>query len=182
MCKKVVSVLLVAIVMISGFCIVCTAARPALIVSSSDAEPGQIIELSVMLENNPGINTFSLGFDYDTSKLELVNVTLNEELGGQFAYAKKAVWLNSKDVKYNGEILKLEFKVLATAESGKTEVKATYSSGDISNYDEENVNFKSVAGEVIISGEKVEPTLWQKILSVFMWIYKKVAEIFGFVN
>lgn len=180
--KKIISVLLTAVVLVTIFTVICTAARPTLTVVSAEAKPGDVVELAVVLENNPGINTFSLGFDYDKSKLILNDVTLNDELGGQFVYAEKAVWLNNKDVVYDGKILTLEFKVLASAESGDTKVRVTYAPGDISNYDEKNVSFKIVAGEITIGGDEAEPSFWQKILSFFVWIYEGIIELFSFVN
>lgn len=181
--KKLIAILLSVIVVLTGFVIIVSAAMPEIKVSSVQVKPGDVVKLSVTLENNPGINTFSLGFDYDELKLRLMNVTVNEDLGGQFIYVEKAVWLNDSDINYNGEILTLEFKVLHTAKNGETEVKATYAPGDIANYDEKNVNFRSVGGTITIGEEESEQTsFWQKILSFFVWIYEGIIELFSFVN
>ena len=120
--------------------------------------PGEIVKVPVSLTKNPGINTFSLGFDYDTSMLKLTDVTVSENLGGQFTYAKKAVWLNSKDTTYTGEILTLTFEILETALDGEARINVTYNTGDISNYDEEDLYFEVVKGEVTIQTAAVYDT------------------------
>ncbi|MGN0443691.1 MAG: cohesin domain-containing protein [Acutalibacteraceae bacterium] len=125
-------------------------------VSSAEAVPGETIELKVAIKDNPGINTFSLGFSYDTTRLSLKSVTPSSGLGGQFTYAKKAVWLNSSDTTYNGEILTLSFEVLSSAKDGEAAVAVTYSAGDISNYNEDDVNFDLVAGKVTVKSPKEE--------------------------
>ena len=52
-------------------------------VSSAQANAGDNVTLDVSISNNPGINTFSLGFNYDTSRLNLVNVEAAVGLGGR---------------------------------------------------------------------------------------------------
>ena len=179
--RKLICILLAIVVILTGCAVVCFAVSPTITVSSAQVKRGDIIKLNVSLEDNPGINTFSLGFDYDESKLRLMNVTVNEDLGGQFIYVERAVWLNDSDVDFSGEILTLEFRVLHRAESGETEVKATYMPGDIANYDEKNVNFRSVGGTITIGEEESEQTsFWQKVLSFFVWLYEGIVNLFSF--
>ncbi len=180
--KKIIAVFLTVVILLTGLVVMVNATMPSITVSSVQANRGDVISLSVILENNPGINTFSLGFDYDKANLILENVTVNEDLGGQFVYVDKAVWLDSKDVDFNGEILTLEFKVRHTAKEEKTDVSVTYQPGDISNYDEKNVNFKIVPGTVTIGEEEVaQPSFWQRILSFFKWIYDGIKNLFSFI-
>ena len=156
--------------------------EPTITVSSADVSVGDEFELVVAFENNPGINTFALGFDYDKTKLTLTNVELNENLGGSFAYKERAVWLNNKDIKYNGEVLTLKFKVLDSAKGGETKVKVTYSSGDISNYNEEDVSFKVEPGTVSIGSNEVQTSVIQRILSFFRWMIEMMKELISFGN
>lgn len=120
--------------------------------------PGETVTVPVSITKNPGINTFALGFDYDTKNMTLVDVAINEDLGGQFTYSKKAVWLNSKDTKYTGEILTLTFKILDTAVQGESYINIVYNTGDISNYDEEDVYFEIAKGNVNVQPEVVYDT------------------------
>ncbi|MBQ6020184.1 MAG: VWA domain-containing protein [Clostridia bacterium] len=134
------------------------AINPAVLtVSSTGSEPGEEIVLAVSISDNPGINTFSLGFDYDESVLQLTNVESVSDLGGQFTYSKKAVWLNSSDTDYNGDILKLYFKVLPEAVSGDAKVTLTYNAGDISNYNEDDIFFEVQPGVVSIQEKQTIP-------------------------
>ena len=126
-------------------------------VSTAQGKAGDTVTLDVSISNNPGINTFSLGFNYDTSRLNLVNVEAATGLGGQFTYSQKAVWLNSSDTTYNGKILTLTFKVLDNAATGDASVAVTYNAGDISNYNEDDVNFTLVAGKVKVTDKDVSP-------------------------
>ncbi len=180
MTKKILAIVLAAIIALSTVVVAFAVGTPTITVSSTAAAPGDTVTLDVALANNPGINTFSLGFDYDASKLELLNVTVNENLGGQFVYKKKAVWLNSKDTQYNGDILTLQFAVLESAKSGDAEVNVTYLSGDISNYNEEDVNFKTIAGKITIEADESNVGFIQKILNFFSSIINAIKNLFVF--
>ncbi len=124
---------------------------PTISVGTVSAKADDTITVPVSIADNPGISTFTLGFDYDTSRLKLKSVTVNPALGGQFAYNTKAVWLGSGDTEYVGEILTLTFDVLTTATKGDAYVTVTYNTGDISNYNEENVAFAISAGKVTVT-------------------------------
>lgn len=127
-----------------------TPTTPTISVGSASAAPDSSVSVNVSIANNPGINTFALGFSYDTNRLSLKSVSVDSALGGQFQYAKKAVWLNSSDTKYNGAILKLTFDVAANAKEGDTKVTVTYQPGDISNYNEDDVMFAVSSGTITV--------------------------------
>ena len=177
--KRILSLFTVILVVLTSLPMVYAAKEPTLTVSSVLAKAGETVELDVSIQNNPGINTFSLGFDYDKSQLQLVDVAINNQLGGQFAYSKKAVWLNGKDVTYNGNILKLKFKVLDDAKSGKATVNLTYSSGDISNYNEKDVNFKVAPGTVTIESNSTNKSFIQKIQTLLNRIIELLKKLFA---
>lgn len=154
--RKLLSVVLAMIMILSMTTIAFAAGEPTVTVSSAAAMPGDTVTLDVALSGNPGINTFSFGFQYDTARLSLTNVELAPGIPGQFTYSKKAVWLNSGDITTNGNYLKLTFKVLDKAAVGEAVVSATYSVGDIANYDEEDVNFQVVPGKITVTGKETE--------------------------
>lgn len=156
--------------------------EPTITVSSVTVNAGDEFEIKVGFKNNPGINTFALGFDYDKTKLTLVNVVPEASLGGSFAYKERAVWLNNKDTKYNGDVLTLKFKVLDSAQGGDTKVKVTYSPGDISNYNEEDVSFKVESGTVSIGSNEVQTSIIQRILSFFRRMIEILKELISFGN
>ena len=160
MTKKAIAIIMTVLLSLSMITIAFAAGTPTITVSSAAAEPGETVTLNVALSNNPGINTFSLAFDYDTSKLNLTSVELADGISGQFAYGKKAVWLNSKDSTVNGNYLVATFEVLENATAGDARVAVTYGAGEISNYDEEDVDFELVSGKVtVISDVSADGTI-----------------------
>ena len=124
--------------------------KPTVTVGAVTARAGEEIEVPVSIANNPGINTFSFGLDYDTARLQLKDVTIDPALGGQFTFKEKAVWLNATDTDYNGTILTLTFTVAADAQEGDIPVAVTYQPGDIANLNEEDVSFLLVPGEISV--------------------------------
>lgn len=149
MIKKIIAFFL-SLLLIFTLILPCYARGPTISVGAAAGMQGETVTIPVSMSDNPGINTFSLGFEYDRSKLVLLDVTPAEKLGGQFIYKKKAVWLNSRDVKLNGDILYLRFRLKDSAPSEETEVRITYSSGDISNYNEKDIDFFLSSGVILI--------------------------------
>ena len=153
----------------------CFAASPTISVGTAAGMPGDTVTVPVRISGNPGINTFSLGFTYDSRKLTLVNVTVSPQLGGQFVYNKKAVWLNGTDSRYNGDILYLVFSVSGSASYGETNVSVSCSPGDISNYNEDNVNFTVSPGGVIIG---LKQQMVNKLVAFIMGMIDKIKRFF----
>lgn len=137
MYKKIIAFIFAFTILCSSVPFAVAADTPTVKVSSATAEPGETVTLSVSLENNPGINTFSFKFDYDTSKVNLINVELNPSVGGQFVYTKKASWISTTNVTTDGEYLTLIFAVPDSATAGDTAVTVKYEPGDIANLKEE---------------------------------------------
>ena len=175
--KKLIVISLILLIMVSTISIAYSTGRPALMVSSATAKPGETVTLSVSIDKNPGINTFALGFDYDDSLLQLLDVQPTKDLGGQFVYGKKAVWLNSQDTTYNGDIMTLTFKVADSASIGNAKVTLKFSKGDISNYSEKTVSFSTESGNISIQGDQAQSEtegkagLWERIVALInKWI------------
>ena len=177
MLKRSLSLIFAMFLMISTISIVFASNEPRIVISSTSAMPGDTIVLSVKLENNPGINSFSFGFDYDTTMLKLEKVNASSNIGGQFAYKTRAVWISSKDINYNGEIMNLTFKVLDKANSGVTRVSISYMPGEISNYNEEDVNFTVVSGQVSVG---ISQSMLSKIIAVMRRILDYIRHLFNF--
>ena len=80
------------------------------------------------IESNPGIAGMQFGFEYDNSKLELLEGEPTGGLGGLANFVTQYVWANFGDTTYTGEIFKLSFKVKDNiSEGGLTEVGITLS-------------------------------------------------------
>lgn len=177
MLKK-TSAIILAFLLSIYIVIPCGAAGATISIGSVEAVPGETVTVPVSISGNPGINTFSLGFSYDTNTLTLLDVKLSSNLGGQFAYKKKAVWLNSSDTKYNGDILYLTFKVSDIAEYGDSSISVTYAPGDISNYNEDDVNFAVSPGSVSIGIDQQTVNTIKTILKRLMEILRRLLQIF----
>ena len=148
--KRAVSFLLVLCMIVSLFSSMSTAfadTSPQIKVSTEKAGAGEEVTLSVSTVNNPGVAVLALGIEYDRTKLQLIGFEDSGLTG--WAVNTKAVWVGDGDTDYNGEILKLKFKVLEE-ELGKTEVAVSCGEGDAYNYNEEPVAFKTVSGGVEI--------------------------------
>ena len=149
--KKLISILLAIMLMLSAMPFAFASdAEPTMTISSATAALGESVTLTVSMQNNPGFNTFSLSFNYDPSCLNLKSVTKADAFPGSFAYSKRAVWQNTEDTDYNGEIMTLTFDVLSDATVGDTNVALAYESGDICNYDEDDVDFALNPGTISI--------------------------------
>lgn len=124
---------------------------PAIAVSSVKAYPGSTVDVTVSLQNNPGIVGMTLKFAYDSSAMELSSIT-ESGLEGTWIKNKGVTWANSTltDSTYNGVVLTLTFTVYETAPAGEYEVRVLYEEGDICNLNEEDVNFVSVPGAITV--------------------------------
>ncbi len=123
---------------------------------------GEMVTVPVYIEDNPGMATFNLTFEFDDSKLEIVEIengeiltegtlTSNlhqEEFAGNVV---TAYWSNTDNVIDDGEILKLTFRIKEDVSDGETPIKATYTLGDILNQDYENIALNIKDGIVEIT-------------------------------
>lgn len=129
------------------------AKTPQLVVSSAKAPVGRDVSVAVSLKDNPGINTFTMRVDYDSTKLTLKDVTPATALGGTFLYTESThsvTWQAGSDTTYSGVAFTLHFTVLDSIQSGDAAVSVSYTKGNICNYDEEDVDFSVVAGAVSV--------------------------------
>jgi hypothetical protein len=121
-------------------------------VSSETAKAGETVQVHVYVENNPGVMAFVYGFDYDTTRLELADVTVPVATwGGSFEYSRKIAWIGDQDMAVNGEMMTLTFRVLTDAQPGDAAVKVICTEGDVCNYDEEDIYFAYVDGKVTVT-------------------------------
>lgn len=155
--KTGISILLVLCILLTAAPVFCLASgAPKLTVSTEKAKVGNEVTLNVSTENNPGVMAMILGVEYDDSALEFIGP---EDAGFKgWKYSGRLVWLGGDDDAYNGTIVKLKFKVLDSAKNGLSEVKITFGSGDICNYDEEIIDFAVIGGGVEIKGGQEAPS------------------------
>ena len=98
---------------------------------------GQKVEVTIRLQNNPGLVAARLAIGYDASVLKLVDAKNGEVItGGSFITSQTlttnpyvAMWNDSTataDYTADGVLLTLTFEVLETAVEGNTEITVTY--------------------------------------------------------
>ena len=123
---------------------------PAIVVSSVKVRPGEEVDVTLSLQNNPGIVGMTLKFEYDKTAMTLVSMT-ESGLEGTWQKISGITWASSSgDSSYNGVFLTLRFAVNADAAEGDYQVKVLYEEGDICNNDLEDVNFATVPGTVTV--------------------------------
>ncbi|MDY4487865.1 MAG: cohesin domain-containing protein [Candidatus Limivicinus sp.] len=123
---------------------------PAIVVSSVNVRPGEEVDVTISLQNNPGIIGMTLKFEYDNTAMTLLSMT-ESGLEGIWQKNSGVTWASSTgDSTYNGVFLTLRFAVNADAAEGDYQVKVLYGEGDICNNDLEDVNFASVPGTVTV--------------------------------
>ena len=173
--KKTLSLALALVLIVSAFAVfsVFTSAEgtPALVVSDAAGTPGETVQVTVSIENNPGIWGADIVIVPDEG-LTLTAVDYNADF--PFTWTKGAELTTLKlsgemdgfdDTDYNGVIATLTFEVAADAE-GTLKVAPTYNTGDICNAAEQDVELATVAGKVTVSGG-TEPPVYNDVVEAF---------------
>ncbi len=89
--------------------------KPAILISSSEGNPGEEVTLTLSLKNNPGISNMKIGLEYD-ERLEVVSVDDKGLLDG-FSVADdlssplSIEWKSEKNISENGNIATITFKI-----------------------------------------------------------------------
>ena len=126
---------------------------PAVIVSSTEGKVGDKVEVTVSLEDNPGIAAMMLTYRYDDTALKFISAAANEDLLGGMWYVSKdrpnAVYANminnnGEDFKKDGVVLTITFEILEGAKP-ENEVKVICEAG---NWSLKKVGFTSVPGKI----------------------------------
>lgn len=132
---------------------------PQIIVNSTKASSGSVVEVTIEIKNNPGIWGLDAYVAYDTSVLTLTEV-VNGEVFDDSALTIGPLDLPTYKLSYentgfentntNGVLATLKFTVNEDAEVGTYPITVSYNTGDIINSDEETLVFATVNGEVEI--------------------------------
>lgn len=152
--RKIISLIFVSILLV----VVVSAATPTIRVSSATARRGETVNVTVSLENNPGIINMKLKVSYDRNALTLIKVEdagiLGEALHppiAQATYPYTLTWANDlaeENFTINGTLVSLTFKV--NAAYGRYPITITYGNGYIYNYDLKPAAFTVVNGAVTV--------------------------------
>ena len=126
---------------------------PTIEVGSATAKPGDTVEIPVTFKSNPGISAYTLAFTYDPEVLTLEDVKSADDIGGNFTFKERAVWVSSGNVDTGGVFLTLHFKVAPYVEEKDYQISVLYNKGDICNYNEEDVDFEVKPGFITVKKE-----------------------------
>lgn len=134
---------------------------PVMTVGSVEGCKGDTVEVYVTLENNPGFSAASIEISFDDTNIELTKA----ELCGNFAVGAQVA---DKNLPYftflkgenttDSEFLKLTFTIAEDAALGDIPVTVLYEEGNISDIDENDVNFNVVPGKITVMEKPVPVT------------------------
>lgn len=139
------------------------AASPAIKISSAAAKPGDSVNLTVSISENPGITSIDFSVQYDSAQFTLTGKQNGTLLGGTInsqtldKVPYYCGWINSlqkKNYTDNGVLITLTFKVKDGAVNGKQAISFTRSSVTGYNADIKAITFAAENGYIEVSGGK----------------------------
>ena len=158
--KKRIIALLLAVVMLLGYVPVPATAtehtHPTFVVDTVTASAGETVDVTIRLENNPGITSIKLKVEY-ADGLTLVGVTGNPDLGRNFLVSPDGVypvilnWYDGlADVTGDWVFATLQFTVADGADAGEYPVTISYNPNDVFDVNEDYVSFEIANGAVVV--------------------------------
>ncbi len=127
-------------------------------VESVTATPGSSVRVPITLSNNPGFVSMTLKVTYDTSVLTLIGVEDTGLITGAMHTTKYSspytlTWENDtvrENITATGTIVYLVFQVSDNADTGAYSIGVTSPMDGIYNYDEDNIEFQMISGDVSV--------------------------------
>lgn len=167
--KKVYRTLSLVLAFALAFGMVSFAADGEAVISVSDAsgKPGDVVEIQITVENNPGIATAGIHVNYDSSAMKIVELA-DGKIWGENMHSPdltpcpyKLFWFNpiiTENISANGVVATLKFEILQDAKAGKYPISLNYDfdNDDILDVNLENVEFSLVNGNVEVMGDEVK--------------------------
>lgn len=134
-----------------------------IIVDSKMVNIGETVKIAISLKDNPGISGMSLKISYDSSVMKLIASEakgLSTTFSAEYSDNPYSVlWFDGlKDVYINGEICELTFKIADNAKPGEYVITVDYEDGDISDYKDNNVDFKKINGTITVKEPVIDVT------------------------
>lgn len=128
-------------------------------VQQSEGRQGELVNVPIVISNNPGIVALRISISYDPSKLQLVEVndggllgTNTAVFGNDYSLTPYTVlWEDSLAVSNhmgNGVIATLKFRIVESTPPGLIPINIDYDSGSTFNCSLEDVSFDTVSGSV----------------------------------
>lgn len=135
------------------------AEMPVFMVSTAESSPGETVALTVETMNNPGIASFDLRVEYDSSRLEWIDVEKGNLKGTMdVAVGHTLTWFDADNHSDDTTIAILYFKVKPNAISGEAWVSVSFEEGDVFDIYEKDVRFSVIKGGITVKAdESVNP-------------------------
>lgn len=164
--KKIINLFLVIVIVLSSFvCAEASEKTPHLYGADVEAAKGEVVNYPIKVENNSGIAAIKISFDCENKDIKPVTEsdgkTLDFSIGESFAAGTafgavtetggQIVWFNVKNIKKDGELFIVSFKVSETAANGKYTVNLNYSQIDTIDQKENPVKFDVTAGSITVT-------------------------------
>ncbi len=140
---------------------------PRVIGGTVEGKAGETVTVDVSLQNNPGITSITLDFDYDPDMMTLVKVDNMGLLpGAAFVTSPtvetrpyRTIWnIGISDTDVNGTLAQLTFQINDGAKAGNYPVTISYAPDDIYNTELTNITFEVTNINVTIKEKEVPPT------------------------
>lgn len=155
--KKIILLLLVILIMIPTLSVMASDVFTVKI-DTKEAMQGDIVEINVELENNPGILAMHFDMTYDTERLELISAQDTALLEGSVfsqntnVYPYVMLWNSAspKNFTKDGTLVNLNFKVKETAKPGQAFIKLEYDQENIFDVDLNDIKLMVVNGAINI--------------------------------
>lgn len=127
-------------------------------VKNMNTEPGDIVEVPLMIEDDPGIAVMKLSVKYDAAVLTPVKVEKTELLGNASITGKEVeqgiyniIWNTADDITGNGTFAILSFKVNANASRGNsTKIILTSGEEDVTDASQNTIRLSCSPGTITI--------------------------------
>ncbi|MCR5485186.1 MAG: leucine-rich repeat protein [Clostridiales bacterium] len=134
---------------------------PTISVADVTAKADDTVEVKISISNNPGIVSAAFTLKYDATKVKYVsakNGTILDKMTDKDAPLSSSCKFSftsddaKKDVKTNGVLVTVTFKLLSTFTSGTADLSITMDSTDTYNIDLESVKFNTESGKISVGG------------------------------
>lgn len=149
--KRLLAIVLTALLSLSVFVPAYADNSPAITVGSVAAKAGDTVTLKLTVSNNPGVGAMTLTLKYDTEALTLTGVK-NGSLFESMESGLNLVFYSSSDVTANGTLATVTFKISGSA-SGSYPIKLIVR--ETCNAAYEDVGFSSVSGMINVQNDRV---------------------------
>ncbi|MCL2171181.1 MAG: S-layer homology domain-containing protein [Defluviitaleaceae bacterium] len=133
--KSLICVLCVVVLALPNFVVGYAAAPARIFVEQALGERGERIRITVSIVDNPGIASFGLYIEYDSSRMALVDIVRSNSVLRSFTMVRpdaggnpvNLIWYAGRNTFDNGRFLFLDFEVFEDAQAGRAFINIAHS-------------------------------------------------------